>query len=214
MHTRVLTFLLVGAVFLGTAQAADPEQASSEQVVTAMWKVQRIDFPYQGFTAAYECRSLEDKVARILKTLGAHADTRVIATGCEFDRVSRSLFLRVTTATPVEATDEYKQELAKDKSRQELIARFGGKNRINMEEFPAVWKRVELSRDRKLDLAPGDCELLEVLRDRVFPKMAIKVVEDGVRCTPYQPGFSTPPLTVDVLVRAPSPDEKQPDEKR
>jgi hypothetical protein len=205
MHTRVFTFLFFGVVLLATARAAD-----SEQPVPAMWKVQRIDFPYQAFTVAYECRSLEDKVARILKTLGAHADTRVIATGCEFNRVSRSLFLRVTTATPVEATDEYKQELAKDKSRQELIARFGGKNKVDMEEFPAVWKRVELSRDRKLDLAPGDCELLETLRDRVFPKLAIKVVEDSVRCTPNQLGFSTPTLTVDVLVRAPSPDEKQP----
>jgi hypothetical protein len=209
MHTRVLTFLIFGVALLGTAQAAD-----SEQPVNAMWKVQRIDFPYQAFTVAYECRSLEDKVARILKTLGAHSDTRVTATGCEFDRVSRSLFLRVTTATPVEVTPEYKEELAKDKSRQELIARFGGKNRIDMDEFPAVWKRIELSRDRKLDLAPGDCELLETLRDRVFPKLSIKVVEDSVRCTPNQLGFTTPTLTVDALVRAPSPDEKQPDETR
>jgi hypothetical protein len=203
-HQRVLMFLLCIACCSGLAGAAAPDN-----VVTAMWKVQKIEFAHQGFVTSYDCRALEDKVESILETLGAHSDTRATVNGCEFDRVSRSLFLRLTTATPVEVTPEYKQELAKDKSRQELIARFGGKNKIDMEEFPAMWKRVELSRDRKLDLAPGDCELLETLRDKVFPKLSVKVVADSVRCTPNQLSLSTPTLTVDALVRAPSPDEKQ-----
>lgn len=204
LRERVLVVLLCGTGCAGLAEAAGPET-----VVPSMWKVQRIEFPYQGFTTSYECRALEDKVEDILGTLGAHADTRAVVSGCEFDRVSRSLFLRVTVAAPVEVTPQYKEELAKDKSRQELVARFGGKNKIDMQEFPAVWKRVELSRDRRLDLAPGDCELLETLRDKVFPKLSIKVVEDGVRCTPNQLGLSTPTLTVEALVKAPSPDEKQ-----
>lgn len=202
---RVLVFLLSGiGCTVGAAEAA-----SADKVVPSMWKVQRIDFPYQGFTTAYDCDALEDKLESIFEMLGAHADTRANVSGCEFDRVSRTLFVRITAATPVEVTPEFKEELAKDKSRQELIARFGGKNKIDMDEFPGVWKRVPLSRDRKLDLAPGDCELLEALRDRVFPKLAVKVVEDKVRCTPNHLGLSTPILTVDALVKAPSPDEKQ-----
>jgi hypothetical protein len=203
LHERVLLFLVCAVGCSGVAQAAGPD------VVPSMWKVQRLEFAYQGFTTAYDCRALEDKVEDILETLGAHPDTRASVSGCEFDRISRSLFLRITTATPVQVTPEYKQELAKDKSRQELIARFGGKSKIDSEEFPAMWKRVELSRDRKLDLAPGDCELLEVLRDKAFPKLSIKVVEDSVRCTPNQLSLSTPTLTVETLVKAPSPDEKQ-----
>ena len=203
LYARMLVLLVCGAATRVAGAAASPDN-----VVPAMWKVQRIDFPYQGFTTSYDCRSLEDKVESILETLGAHPDTRATVSGCEFDRVSRSLFLRITTATPVEATPEYKQEIAKDKSRQELLARLGRKSKIDTEEFPAMWKRVELSRDRKLDLAPGDCELLEALRDRAFPKMSIKVVDDAVRCTPNQLGLSTPTLTVEALVKAPSADEK------
>ncbi|HEX6259936.1 MAG TPA: hypothetical protein VFZ51_04715 [Woeseiaceae bacterium] len=204
MHRHILAALVSGLVCLAPAYAADPDE-----VVPSMWKPQRIEVPYHAFTTAYDCRALEDKVEHILQTLGAHENTRVRATGCEFDRVSRTIFLRITTAAPVEATAEYKEELAKDKSRQELITRLGGKNQMNMEEFPGVWKRVELSRDRKLDLEPGDCELMETLRDRVFPKMSIKVVQDEVRCTPNQLSMSTPLLTVQALTKAPSPDTQE-----
>jgi hypothetical protein len=180
--------------------------AAAPDTVQAMWKPQKIEFSYHGFTTAYECRALEDKIERILKTLGAHENTRASASGCEFNHVSRTAFVRLTTASPVEANDEYKEELAKDKSRQDLIKRLGGKNQMNMDEFPATWKRVELSRDRRLDLQPGDCELMEVLKERVFPKMSIKVKQDEVRCTPNQLSLSTPTLTVSALVKAASPD--------
>lgn len=201
LHRPVLAALLSGLVYLAPAYAASPDD-----VVTSMWKPQRIEVPYHAFTTAYDCHALEDKLERILQSLGAHESTQVRATGCEFARVSRTIYLRITTATPVEATAAYKEELAKDKSRQELIARLGGKKQMNMEEFPGVWKRIELARDRKLNLEPGDCELMETLRDRIFPKMSIKMVQDDVRCTPNQLSMSTPVLTVLALTKAPSPD--------
>ena len=92
--------------------------------------------------------------------------------------------------------------------RQELLKRLGTKSDISNDEFPAVWKTVDLSNNRRLDLRPGDCELMEGLRDRVLPKLGIKVTEDRLRCTPNQIGITTPQLTVSALVAAKSPDQK------
>jgi hypothetical protein len=69
---------------------------------------------------------------------------------------------------------------------------------------------VDLGRDRKLDLQPGDCELMEGLRDQVLPKMSIKVVSDAVHCTPKQLSIQTPELKVSALVALPSADKVKP----
>jgi hypothetical protein len=49
---------------------------------------------------------------------------------------------------------------------------------------------------------------MEGLRDRVLPKLGIKVTEDRLRCTPNQLGITTPQLTVSALVATKSPDQK------
>ena len=88
----------------------------------------------------------------------------------------------------------------------ELLDRLGAKKAITSEEFSAIWKTVDLSRDRRLDLQPGDCELMAGLRDEVLPKLSIKVVSDQVRCTPKQLDIRTPELKVSALVPLPSAD--------
>jgi hypothetical protein len=130
----------------------------------------------------------------------------VSASGCVSSRPSRNFFVSITAATPVPAAEA--KPTAADQSKQELLKRLGTKSDISSDEFPAVWKTVDLSKNRRLDLRPGDCELMEELRDRVLPKLSIKVTEDRLRCTPNQVGITTPQLTVSALVAAKSPDAK------
>jgi hypothetical protein len=178
--------------------------AEDSAPVQAAWKTQEIRYSYVGFTTAYSCDAAEDKLEAILRTLGAHEQTRVSARGCTFSRPSRNFFITVTTATPVPLADAPKA--AATTSRDELLKRLGVASQQLDETFPAEWKTVELSRDRKLDLDPGDCELMQGLRDHVLPKLSVKIVSQRVECVPRQVSIQTPDLTVSALVRMKTPD--------
>lgn len=187
---------------------AHPASAAGADQVAAVWRLEEFSTSYHGFTTLYQCEALESKVARILRTLGAHESARVRASGCELNRPSRTIFLRITAATPVPATAENLERDPAEKSRQELLDRLGVKRDFDPDEqFLAEWRTFALARQRALRLEPGDCELLEHLRDRVFPKLGIEVVHDDVRCSPGHVPMSTPRLDVRALVKAPTPDE-------
>jgi hypothetical protein len=182
--------------------------AATGDSIPAAWKVQEIRYTYVGFTTAYNCDAAEDKIKQILLTLGAHPSTKVRAGGCNLNRPSRNFFVTITTATPAPVSDPAPVPVSGEKTRQELLERLGTKNPIGTEQFPATWKSVDLSRDRRLDLRPGDCELMEGLRDNVLPKLAIKVESDRLQCTPRQVSITTPELKVSALVPLASPDQK------
>jgi hypothetical protein len=115
----------------------------------------------------------------------------------------------------VEATPEALAELDKTRSTRELVARVRGDSKqaqLAAAPFPAHWKRVSLSRG-KLNLEPGDCELIEQLNKKVFPKLAIRVVDDTVGCTPHGTSMKQPRLVVEVLAPLPTADEAQQKEK-
>lgn len=198
MRTRLVC--LIGLAICGPSLAAD------EAAITSKWQVQEINFSYVGFTTAYDCTSVADKIKAILTTLGAHPETQVRATGCPTARPSRTFFVRVTAAMPVPAADVKLTDA--DKSREELLKRLGVKNEFEKEEFPAAWKSIELSKDRRLDLRPGDCELIEELHDEVLPKLGVKIEEERISCTPNQLSLQPPYLRVSALVPLKSPDAK------
>jgi hypothetical protein len=188
-----------GGLLLPLASHAD-----SSAPVQAGWKTQEIRYSYTGFTTAYDCDAAEDRIKAILRALGAHEQTRVSAQGCTLNRPSRNFFITITTATPVPAADLSKTSA--QTSRDELLKRLGVTAAKLDETFPAEWKTVELSRDRKLDLQPGDCELMEGLRDHVLPKLSVKIQADRVQCIPRQVSLTTPELTVSALVPMAKPD--------
>lgn len=197
----LLAAVAASPLLLGTiAHAAD------EQPISAAWKVQEITYSYMGFTTAYSCDAFEDKLESILKTLGAHPNTKVRATGCPTSRPSRNFFVSITTATPVAAADVKVSDA--EKSKQELLKRLGVKSDFGSEPFPAVWKTVDLAKERKLNIEPGDCELMEGVRDRVLPKLAVKIESQSITCTPHQVGLTPPQLKVSALAPLPSADVK------
>lgn len=197
--------LVCGAMLLPLAGQA----AESSAPVQATWKTQEIRYSYTGFTTAYDCDAAEDRLKAILRALGAHEQTRVSAQGCNLNRPSRNFFITITTATPVPLADA-KPTATVNTSKEELLKRLGVAAKQLDETFPAEWKTVDLSRDRKLDLEPGDCELMEGLRDHVLPKLSVKIVADRVECVPRQVSVQTPELKVSALVPVATPDAAKP----
>lgn len=209
-RTRVRAAALLMAAALPVGAAVASETAAPVQ---SMWQPQEIHYSFMGFTAAYNCDAFETKLETILKSLGAHPATKVRASGCQMNVPSRNFFVTITTATPVPATEEAAMAIKSGKateSQQKLFDRLGVKSPVSTDAFPAQWKTVDLARDRKLDLQPGDCELMEGLRDQVLPKMSIKVVSDAVHCMPKHLSIQTPELKVSALVPLPSADKVKP----
>jgi hypothetical protein len=219
MDTRLSCLLrapLAGACLLAAllspavdADAADPAAKS----VQAVWKPVEIKYSYVGFTTAYNCDAFEQKVRNILLRLGAPEQTRVRANGCiDVTRPSRNFFVTINSAAVIPASEA--KEPA-DKATRELAERLTGKkDPLKTDPFPAQWQTVELSRDRRLDLQPGDCELMEGLSKDVLPKLSIKIVSDRVLCTPNNLSITTPELTVSALVPQPKADESSSADRR
>src|SRR5690349_8809416 len=145
------------------AQAADEPSAAS---IEAGWKTQEIRYAYTGFTTAYNCDAAERRLKDILRTLGAHEQTRVRAQGCNPGGVSRNFFIIVTTATPVPLAERPTPEV--NTSRAELLKRLGVPTKQLDETFLAQWQTISLAKERRLDIEAGDCELLQGLRDFVL----------------------------------------------
>src|SRR5690348_15117674 len=89
-HTFVAAFC--GSLLLPLAGHA----ADSSAPVQAGWKTQEIRYSYTGFTTAYDCDAAEDRIRAILRALGAHEQTRVMAQGCTLNRPSRNFFITIT----------------------------------------------------------------------------------------------------------------------
>jgi hypothetical protein len=186
----------------GTVAAVDPVQA--------IWKHQEITFYFQSFTTFYSCTGLEGKLERIMRELGVHARVKVRSADCPTS-VARMPRVVMRVVGAVEATPEALAERDKNKSVRELVERVRGKSDHpldSLEQFPAQWRRVSLTRGR-LNLEPGDCELIEEIQKKVLPRLAVRIVNDDVRCTPNQLSLGQPRLEVDALVELPKPDDKQ-----
>jgi hypothetical protein len=187
---------------------------SAPDTVQAIWKHQEIEFYFQSFTTFYSCTALEGKLERIMRALGVHANVRVRSADCP-SSVARMPRVVMKVASPVEATPEAYAERDKNKSVRELSQRLKGGKSANpldsLDPFPAQWRKVSLTRGR-LALEPGDCELIEELQRKVLPKLAVRVTDDDLQCSPNQLTMGQPRLEVEALVEMPKPDEKKPNE--
>jgi hypothetical protein len=193
--------------------AAEPSAADRPggEPVQAIWKQQEITFYFQSFTTFYSCTGLEGKLKRIMRALGVHAKIRVRSADCP-SSVARMPRVVMNVTAPVEATPEALAERDKNKSVRELAERVRGKSDDpldSLEQFPAQWRRVALNRGR-LNLEPGDCELIEQLQKKVLPKLAVRVVDDDLQCSPHQLTLGQPRLEVEALVEMPKADDVVP----
>jgi len=188
------------AVLVLAAGVANAQSAADEAVVEAVWKPQRMNFVYRGYSTLYSCRGLQDKLQKILTTVGARGRIELRTYSCD-DELAIARF-QIALTSPVEATPENLEQLTTYDSRDELVARVRGERLASAEDlprFPAVWKTISFARSRQMKLAPGDCELVLQLRRHILPRLAVQIVKDQVRCSEFG-NIGKPQLTVSALV--------------
>ena len=206
MRTRSLLASLVVVFSLSFGAVAARAQSPADQegeTRDAVWKVQSFDFEYNGLSTSYSCGSLRKRLRSILTRMGAHEGIAIRTAGC-YD-LSDLARVQITMATPVEATPENVRALTQHDARDELIARMRGEtlgSAADIERFPAVWRTISFARDKRLRLAPGDCELVQQLSREVFPLMSVRVLDDQLRCSHAFGNYTRPQLIVTALVAA------------
>lgn len=188
------------AVLLLAGTVAHAQSQPDAAVVEAVWKPQRINFVYRGYSTLYTCSGLQDKLEKILMTVGARGGIELRAYSCD-DQLAIARF-EIALTSPVEATPQNVAELTTYDTHDELIARVRGERLASAEDlqrFPAVWKTISFARSREMRLEPGDCELVLQLRRHILPRMSVQIVNDRVRCSEFG-NIGRPQLTVSALV--------------
>jgi hypothetical protein len=177
------------------------DATANDAPVEAVWKPQRTIFSFFSQTTHYSCRALEDQLRRVLVVLGAHERM-------EFDRRECSpesgMRLYITFMSPIEATDANVRELTSFESEDLLVARLRGTRLPAPEDlvrFPAQWRTISVTRDRRLRLDSADCELVEQIRRQLLPHLAIRELPKRIICSPGT-GLTmrAPPLVVSTLI--------------
>jgi hypothetical protein len=188
------------AVLLLAGGIADAQSQPDATVVEAVWKPQRINFVYRGYSTLYSCGGLYAKLDKILTTVGARGGVELRGYSCD-DSLAIARF-QIALTSPVEATPQNVQELTTYDAHDALIARVRGERLASAEDlqrFPAVWKTISFARSREMRLDPGDCELVLQLRRHILPRMSVQIVSDNVRCSEFG-NIGRPRLTVSALV--------------
>jgi hypothetical protein len=204
-RTRWFAFAaLLGAVTLGASgtQAADPLPKGE---LTAVWKIHKIDFTYNSPNIRYACESFEKRISAIMQALGAYSKMAVEAKDCKRQEQRNSADITLYVAMPVEATEENVQAAVNFDSREELVARLREERLPTAEDvkrFPATWRTVTLSNSAPARLVAGDCDLMRVLRDQVFPKLNLRVVGSGMNCGAGPDTRIQPKMRVHALMPA------------
>ena len=196
-------FAIVPSVVLANSSGG---AHSRNQEVIAVWKAQQLNFEYRGYSTMYSCRSLEDKLQIILRSVGAREDVRLQSYVCD-EQLGIARF-QISMQSPVIASEENIRELTTHDSKDELVDRVNGAQlagAADLEPFPAVWKKVSFARDRDMRLERGDCELVQQLRRQILPRMSVQVVKDNISCSSAFGNVTAPRLTVSALVRAKEP---------
>ena len=177
--------IIVTAVGLSLGAAAFAAEAASERVIEAIWRVRHVEFRYDNHRYQYTCDALKNKVRAILRSMGAHKALTIDA-GCSGDLFVQQMRARISLAAPVEATTENVLAATTFDERDQLIAKLRDQRlptAADLERFPASWRRVSLSRESRLHLDAGDCELLNSIREQVLPQLSVNVRDWGRRCS-------------------------------
>ena len=167
MARRATLFCLaiLGLSMLAAVPATAQDGLPAEE--PAAWTQHVVDLPYMGFTTRYTCGGLKSKVKLLLKHMGVRDDVKILERGCEFgyQKVADFPRLKITFYAPT-------------------IPEEGEKN--PGEPVLGVWKPITIKRNSPKGLEMGDCELVEIFRDRVIPKFVTRDMQGDVNCIPHQ----------------------------
>ena len=165
----------VGAVTVLVPAAAAETGAADAGTVEAAWVQQDLEFTYMPITAVYTCYGFRDKMRWILEQLGAR-DLEVKPSGCtKIPRPEPFPGVKITGRFPAPAAPGA------------------------ADTFVARPKLVEFRPNEIEGVQNGDCELMIQLRDKLFPKLGVKVVRDELTCIPKRVTPESVRMTVEVL---------------
>jgi hypothetical protein len=181
---------LRAAILLVALAAASPAVADESRPAEepAAWALHEVDLMYMGFTTRYTCSGLKSKVKLLLKHLGVREDVKIRERGCEvgYEKVADFPRLKISFYAPV-------------------IPEPGDKD--PGEPVLGVWKPVVIRKNSPKGLDMGDCELVEIFRDRVMPRFLTRSVAGDVNCIPHQLVGNRIDLRFEVLTGIRSVDE-------
>lgn len=213
---RALTGLLASATLTGPAMALESAPATrsdttSGPVVEAIWVEKDLAFTYVAFTTYYSCAGLRDKLRWVLREIGARPGFEVRVRGCVQPSGPELLpRVEIRAALPMAATPELLAEIEHEASSRELIARVTGRSAGEATaRFPARWRRIRFDPAATSQIEPGDCELVEQLRDAVFVPFGLRLVENSMSCLPKAIPLHGIRLTIEVLEPVPQPVPEQ-----
>jgi len=156
-----------------------PSGAADEGTV-GIWQKHEYTLHYMGFTTTYSCDGLEEKMRELLLWAGARSDAKSSASGCDRGFGVPSKF---ASATLVFYT---------------LASAPAGTG----DGVAATWHQVQWAPHHPLQLADGDCELVEQFRDQVLPMFTTRALKNRTRCVPNQMNPGDLDLGFEVLVPA------------
>jgi hypothetical protein len=190
---NVLAALAIGLAISSNAPPATARNDEAAEPVDAIWREHRINFDYHSFNVHYSCSGLQRKVSSILQAMGAHQDIAV-AVNCNGNDLVTSVNMLLTLKVPVVASEENVRAATTYTTQQELVARLQRvqlPSATDLQRFSATWRTVALTRNRRLGLDSGDCDLLIGVRDQLLPKLGISTTKGGFHC--YGSGTRTRP---------------------
>ena len=154
----------------------------------AVWTRHEVDLQYMGFTTRYTCSGLKSKVKLLLKHMGVREDVKLLERGCEFgyQKVADFPRVKITFWAPT-------------------LPKMGDKD--PGDPVLGVWKAVTIKRNSPKGLDMGDCELVELFRDRVMPKFLVRDLQGDVNCIPHQLVGNRIDLRFEVLTGVQSVDD-------
>lgn len=202
---RLMKRTVIAMCLLASAPCFATAETEATYPTMAIWKLQRIEFNYRSVNVYYACESLQRKVASILTALGARKDVTVDIS-CRGGGLTNDAATLITLATPIEATVENVTAATTYSSETELVARLKNvqlPTATDLARFPTEWRTVELNRNMRLNLGPGDCELLQGLVQQVLPHLSMRVAKQRLNCSTGSPGRARPVLHVAALMPSP-----------
>jgi hypothetical protein len=168
-----LLIALVGAASAAPNPAAAPPDRAPDSLgpaIESVWVERRISFDYMGFTTAYNCDSVREKLIDLLRLAGARRDLKVTTSGCDLPNlhVSALVHAHLHFFSPALSNAE--------------------PNASTLPVVPAMahWLPVKIAPDHPRSIARGDCELVEQFEQQVLNNFAVRNVDSELRCVPHQ----------------------------
>jgi hypothetical protein len=190
----------------GQPEGSQPLPASLGliEVIPAVWYERDLRFAYIGHTTYYSCSGLKSKVIQILEQMGVKPGFKVTIGSCyEGTRAVQPMpSVRIHAFFPTAATADVLAELQKSSPERELIRRAQGLPTDfdpALDTFAAIHTTVLFKDGRLGPIDPGDCELIETMRDQIFKPVGMKIIEDHLRCTPGELSMGNIFMKVEIL---------------